>query len=156
MSLAPAPRVLQPPCAVTPSCLRRRCVAAHASRPDPSSRLSAAEEEERRVEAMEASIRGKAPRRQIPIRGMEQKTEGMPSQYAEWKEGKLFPEGWESMDTGTKMTELYMGQRGFLFWTAKIAYGLAMGMLFAWVLFRFVGPNIGLYKLAGDLTPPPL
>eukprot|EP00955_Chlamydomonas_euryale_P060618 357773-Chlamydomonas_euryale.AAC.4 len=38
MSLAPAPRVLQPPCAVTPSCLRRRCVAAHASRPDPSSR----------------------------------------------------------------------------------------------------------------------
>lgn len=25
----------------------------------------------------------------------------------------------------------------------------------AWVIFRFVGPNLGLYTLAGDLQPPP-
>lgn len=39
---------------------------------------------------------------------------------------------------------------------AQLAYALAIGMLFGWVVFRFVGPNLGLYKLAGDLGPPPL
>lgn len=59
---------------------------------------------ESRVEALEAAIRGKAPKaqRQIPIRGVtqpQQKQES--SQYADWKEGKLFPEGWEQMPVRT-------------------------------------------------------
>ncbi len=41
------------------------------------------------------------------------------SQYenmAEWKEGQLFPEGWDKMPLGQKITELYLGRRGVLFW----------------------------------------
>ena len=36
----------------------------------------------------------------------------------------------------------------------KAAYAAAIGMLVGWVFFRFVGPNLGLYQLAGDLVVP--
>lgn len=71
-----------------------------------------------RIEALEAAITGKrAAARKIPIRGvtpMEERRGG--SNMAEWKEGKLFPEGWESMPLDKKMNELYLGQRGILYW----------------------------------------
>jgi len=47
--------------------------------------------------------------------------------------------------------ELYMGQRGFLFWANKAALWSVGGLLVGWALFRFVGPALGLYKLANDL-----
>lgn len=81
---------------------------------------------------------------------------GSSSTRAEWKEGKLFPEDWEQMDPFEKVTELYLGQRGVLFWANKVAYASVFVLGGAWVLFRFVGPALGLYKLQGDLTPPPL
>lgn len=79
------------------------------------------------------------------------------SQYenmAEWKEGQLFPEGWDKMPLGQKITELYLGRRGVLFWANKAAYTSAIILLVAWVAFRFVGPNLGLYQLQGDLMSP--
>lgn len=36
---------------------------------------------------------------------------------ADWDKGKLFPEGWENMSTEKRIRELWMGKRGFLFWT---------------------------------------
>jgi hypothetical protein len=36
----------------------------------------------------------------------------------------------------------------------KAAYASAIGLLVLWVIFRFVGPNLGLYRLAGDLMSP--
>jgi len=73
---------------------------------------------------------------------------------AEWKEGQLFPEGWEDMDPLQKITELYLGKRGFLFWSTKLSLAGVIALAGAWVLFRFVGPAVGLYQLANDLSTP--
>lgn len=70
---------------------------------------------------------------------------------APWKEGKLLPEGWEQMALETKVNEIYMGRRGMLFWVTKFAYASSIALGVGWVLFRFVGPNLGLYNLKGDL-----
>eukprot|EP00197_Chlamydomonas_leiostraca_P011445 CAMPEP_0202869544 /NCGR_PEP_ID=MMETSP1391-20130828/12514_1 /ASSEMBLY_ACC=CAM_ASM_000867 /TAXON_ID=1034604 /ORGANISM="Chlamydomonas leiostraca, Strain SAG 11-49" /LENGTH=169 /DNA_ID=CAMNT_0049549877 /DNA_START=42 /DNA_END=551 /DNA_ORIENTATION=+ len=116
---------------------------------------------ESELEALEASVRGKkaqAPRRQIPIRGVNQPQQQQQSggNYAQWKENQLFPEGWDNMNAGQKVTEILYGRRGVLFWLNKAAYASVFVLIGGWVLFRFVGPNLGLYTLAGDFVPPPL
>lgn len=122
-------------------------------------------EREQQLEQLEASIRGKrtstsppAPRKQIPIRGVTQaKPESdAASNMSEWKEGQLFPEGWDRMPLPEKLTELYMGRRGFIFWLNKAAYASVFVLLGGWVAFRFIGPALGLYRLQGDLLPPTL
>lgn len=53
-----------------------------------------------------------APRRQIPIKGVTQpqQAEDQASEsLAGWKEGSLVPEGWEQMNIGQRMYELYAG-----------------------------------------------
>ena len=72
----------------------------------------------------------------------------------EWREGALFPEGWDAMNPVEKVTELYMGQRGFLFWSTKLALGGVVALAAAWVIFRFIGPSLGIYRLANDLSTP--
>ncbi|KAG2496029.1 hypothetical protein HYH03_005951 [Edaphochlamys debaryana] len=123
---------------------------------------SGVQAKEESLERLEASIRGKGtvPRppsaglaRPIPIRGMTQTSNKIDSQYenmSEWKEGQLFPEGWDQMDLGKRLTELYLGRRGIIFWTNRVAFGAVFVILGSWVIFRFVGPALGLYKLAGD------
>ncbi|GAB5356463.1 hypothetical protein AAMO2058_000291800 [Amorphochlora amoebiformis] len=76
-----------------------------------------------------------------------------PGEMAPWEEGELFPEGWDEMDLGTKATNLYMGKRGFLFWVNKASLWVAGGVAVGWVVFRFVGPGLGLYKLANGFDP---
>ena len=49
-----------------------------------------------------------------------------------------------------------MGQRGFLFWANKLALWSVGGLAVCWILFRFVGPALGLYRLANDLSTPNL
>jgi hypothetical protein len=66
----------------------------------------------------------------------------------EWKEGQLFPEGWDAMDPIEKAGQLYMGERGVLFWLNKSATASVVIIAGAWILFRFVGPAIGLYELS--------
>jgi hypothetical protein len=82
---------------------------------------SSTPDKEARLEAMESSIREGRRRqaRPIPIRGVNQpasKDNDSSGQYSEWKEWHLFPEGFEQMPLSQKMTELYLGRRGFLFW----------------------------------------
>lgn len=119
---------------------------------------SEVDDEEARIEAIEAAgrkARSKtAARRQIPIRNVTPRQEAS-SNRAEWKKGQLFPEGWEQMDLGEKVTELYLGKRGILFWATEIAWKGAIALGVAWALFR-IGGAVGLYQLQGDLTPPPL
>lgn len=119
-----------------------------------------ANEDEARIEALENQLRKAKPQkaaRQIPIRNMTPKQQASSSSNrAAWKEGQLLPEGWEQMDVFEKVTELYLGQRGVLFWANKVAYASVFVLGGAWVLFRFVGPALGLYKLQGDMSPPPL
>jgi hypothetical protein len=60
------------------------------------------------------------------------------------------------MDPFTKATQLYMGKRGFLFWAVESAKYSVGSLIVGWALFRFVGPALGLYKLANDLSNPNL
>jgi len=74
-------------------------------------------------------------------------------EMAPWEEGQLFPEGFEEMDINTKISNLYMGKRGLLFWLNKISLFVAGGVIVGWIFFRFVGPSLGLYKLANGFDP---
>ncbi|KAG6603917.1 hypothetical protein SDJN02_03825, partial [Cucurbita argyrosperma subsp. argyrosperma] len=61
------------------------------------------------------------------------------------------PKKWEEMDLAEKATELYMGEKGLLFWLNKFAYASIFIMIGGWIVFRFVGPSLNLYQLD---TPP--
>ncbi|KAJ1261038.1 hypothetical protein BS78_10G277700 [Paspalum vaginatum] len=61
---------------------------------------------------------------------------------------------WEEMSLGEKAAELYVGEKGLLFWLNKFAYASIFIMVGAWVLFRFVGPSLGLYQLDAPPLPP--
>lgn len=112
-------------------------------------------DDEARLEALEASVRAKKGAK-VAAAGSSsrQSSTDAGSRFAEWKEGQLFPEGWDNMDPLEKMNELYLGQRGFLFWSTKLATGGVVALGVAWVLFRIVGPALGLYQLADDINTP--
>lgn len=57
------------------------------------------------------------------------------------------PKKWEEMSLTEKASELYMGEKGLLFWLNKFAYASIFVMIGAWILFRFVGPALNLYQL---------
>lgn len=61
---------------------------------------------------------------------------------------------WEEMSVGEKAAELYVGEKGLLFWLNKFAYASIFIMVGAWILFRFVGPSLGLYQLDAPPLPP--
>lgn len=58
------------------------------------------------------------------------------------------------MDPVQKATELYMGKRGFIYWATESAKYSAGGLIIGWILFRFVGPALGLYQLTNDISTP--
>ncbi|XP_010941256.1 uncharacterized protein [Elaeis guineensis] len=64
------------------------------------------------------------------------------------------PKDWDSMTLGEKAVELYMGEKGVLFWLNKFAYASIFIIIGGWILFRFVGPSLGLYQLdSAPLSP---
>ncbi|CAA7410721.1 unnamed protein product [Spirodela intermedia] len=61
---------------------------------------------------------------------------------------------WEEMTVGEKAVELYVGEKGLLFWLNKFAYASIFIVIGGWILFRFVGPSLGFYQLdAAPLSP---
>ncbi|PKU59876.1 uncharacterized protein LOC110116363 [Dendrobium catenatum] len=61
---------------------------------------------------------------------------------------------WEEMRLSEKALELYLGEKGVLFWLNKLAYASIFVVIGAWILFRFVGPSLGLYQLdSSPLSP---
>ena len=58
---------------------------------------------------------------------------------------------WEEMTLNEKALELYVGEKGLLFWLNKLAYASIYIVIGGWILFRFVGPALNLYQLD---TPP--
>ncbi|GAY57801.1 hypothetical protein CUMW_182220 [Citrus unshiu] len=64
------------------------------------------------------------------------------------------PKKWEDMSLSEKAMDLYMGEKGLLFWLNKFAYASIFITIGAWILFRFVGPSLNLYQLdAAPLSP---
>ncbi|KAL4187611.1 hypothetical protein AMTRI_Chr09g39860 [Amborella trichopoda] len=61
---------------------------------------------------------------------------------------------WESMNFAEKAAELYVGEKGVLFWLNKAAYASIFVVVGGWILFRFVGPSLGLYQLDSPPLPP--
>lgn len=57
------------------------------------------------------------------------------------------PKKWEEMTLTEKAIELYVGEKGALFWLNKFAYASIFIMIGAWIVFRFVGPALNLYQL---------
>ncbi|VFQ93928.1 unnamed protein product [Cuscuta campestris] len=53
----------------------------------------------------------------------------------------------ESMSLGEKVAEIYVGEKGVLFWLNKFAYASIYIVIGAWIVFRFVGPALNLYQL---------
>nr|QSQ68594.1 hypothetical protein PY_020791 [Puya raimondii] len=61
---------------------------------------------------------------------------------------------WDAMTLGEKAVELYVGEKGLLFWLNKFAYASIFAVIGGWILFRFVGPSLGLYQLdSAPLSP---
>ncbi|XVF15900.1 hypothetical protein REPUB_Repub09cG0196300 [Reevesia pubescens] len=64
------------------------------------------------------------------------------------------PKKWEEMSITEKAIELYVGEKGLLFWLNKFAYASIFIVIGAWILFRFVGPALNLYELDSTPLPP--
>jgi hypothetical protein len=64
------------------------------------------------------------------------------------------PKKWEDMSFGEKAIEVYVGEKGVLFWLNKLAYASIFIVIGGWILFRFVGPALNLYQLdSAPLAP---
>ncbi|XP_051146142.1 uncharacterized protein LOC127261785 [Andrographis paniculata] len=64
---------------------------------------------------------------------------------------KPAPKDWDSMTLTEKLVEVYVGEKGLLFWLNKFAYASIFIVIGGWIVFRFVGPAFNLYQLD---TPP--
>ncbi|PIN06202.1 hypothetical protein CDL12_21250 [Handroanthus impetiginosus] len=61
---------------------------------------------------------------------------------------------WDSMTLSEKAIELYVGEKGALYWLNKFAYASIFIVIGGWILFRLVGPALNLYQLdAPPLSP---
>ncbi|XP_058767084.1 uncharacterized protein LOC131640711 [Vicia villosa] len=67
---------------------------------------------------------------------------------------KAAPKKWEEMNLSEKALELYVGEKGALFWLNKFAYASIYIMIGAWIMFRFVGPALNIYQLDSPVLSP--
>ncbi|XP_020593010.1 LOW QUALITY PROTEIN: uncharacterized protein LOC110033389 [Phalaenopsis equestris] len=74
--------------------------------------------------------------------GEEEEEEGLQKEPKPSKKKK-----WEEMKLSEKALEVYMGEKGLLFWVNKFAYASIFVVIGGWILFRFLGPSLGLYQL---------
>lgn len=125
---------------------RKKYVVARAKE-DPVEADVDSEDAEERIARLEAAARGG----RLPRGESEPPEDPAPPKRA-WKEGKLLPEGWEDLTLGEKAWEIYAGERGALFWANKVAFVAAITVGVAWIFFRFVGPQLGLYELKSTFT----
>ncbi|CAH8338802.1 unnamed protein product [Eruca vesicaria subsp. sativa] len=83
-------------------------------------------------------------------RRMREESSGEGGQSGKKAEKKV-QKPWEEMTLNEKALELYVGEKGLLFWLNKLAYASIYIVIGGWILFRFVGPALNLYQLD---TPP--
>jgi hypothetical protein len=62
-------------------------------------------------------------------------------------EWEVDPGAWDARGFGDKAWSAWSGEPGVLWWMNKGSFGGAGILAFCWVLFRLVGPALGLYQL---------
>lgn len=107
---------------------------------------------EDRLEALEASAVGRKS-----AEDYQTDASGIPeTSWSDWKEGELLPVKWDELNVVQRAAELYMGKRGLLFWLNKFAFASVFVIGALWIIFRFVGPQLGLYELRSTISDIPL
>ena len=107
---------------------------------------------EQRIAKLEAAARGSsAPRRRF---FSEEAPEiEPPLTRRRWKDGEALPEDWDNLTASEKIYELYVGDKGLLYWVNRTAFASIFAIGVTWILFRFVGPLLGLYELKSNFSP---
>ena len=65
-------------------------------------------------------------------------------QLAMWERD---PAAWEETPAAERAWTVWTGEKGWMYWMNQASLYGAGGIAFGWVLFRFIGPAIGLYTL---------
>ena len=123
--------------ATSPSVPRRRGrVALRAAVPEDEEGLSS-------IELMERRVKGK---RSKPKEGY---FDSYPTKRSDEPLGlwETDPDAWDAKPALEKAWSAWSGEPGMMYWMNKGSYWGAGILAFIWVLFRLVGPALGLYQL---------
>jgi len=120
----------------SPDARRRRVVALRAAAPDDEEVLSP-------IELMERRVKGK---RSKPKEGY---FDSYPTKQSDEPLGlwETDPAAWDAKPALEKAWSAWSGEPGMMYWMNKGSYWGAGILAFIWVLFRLVGPALGLYQL---------
>lgn len=131
-----ARRVGRSPVSARSSARRGRVVALRAAAPDDDEGLSP-------IELMERRVKGK---RSKPKEGY---FDSYPTKQSDEPLGlwETDPKAWDAKPALEKAWSAWSGEPGMMFWMNKGSYWGAGILAFIWVLFRLVGPALGLYQL---------
>mmetsp|Transcript_18638 Transcript_18638/g.63502 ORF Transcript_18638/g.63502 Transcript_18638/m.63502 type:complete len:149 (+) Transcript_18638:133-579(+) len=112
----------------------------------PERDLQAEEELERRVETLEARLKAqKGSREPLPSSSAEQAPPPDPAKplYAQTPT----PQEWETLSGTEKLYNIWVREKGVLWYINQSAYYSVFILIGGWIVFRFVGPALGLYQL---------
>ena len=120
----------------SPSARRRGRVALRAAVPEDEEGLSS-------IELMERRVKGK---RSKPKEGY---FDSYPTKRSDEPLGlwETDPDAWDAKPALEKAWSAWSGEPGMMFWMNKGSFWGAGALAFVWVLFRLVGPALGLYQL---------
>jgi hypothetical protein len=93
-------------------------------------------------------------RRRSKRQARKQRENGTLTNSIQQPKAKAAPKKWEDMSFTEKALELYVGEKGALFWLNKFAYASIFIMIGLWIAFRFVGPALNIYQLDQPLLSP--
>jgi len=57
------------------------------------------------------------------------------------------PDEWDASPVAKRAGVLWTGEKGWMYWMNQASLYGAAAIAFAWVVFRFVGPALGVYEL---------
>ncbi|XP_002964946.2 uncharacterized protein LOC9660497 [Selaginella moellendorffii] len=112
---------------------------------DPPAPPQEASPADSQIEALEARLKSRRRKRRSDPAASSSARSDLPTR-------EIKP--WDQMSLGEKAYEVYVGEKGILFWLNKLAYASIFVIAGGWIVFRFVGPALGWYQLDKPLLPP--
>lgn len=102
--------------------------------------------ERKTIQALEALGRGRKGKRQSDASDDDGEDDSF---YERPKKKKT----WDEMSGQEQLMEAWMGEKGGLYWLNRLSWGAIILIIICWILFRFVGPQLGFYELESPLVP---